>query len=180
MVAPRPLDADGNRIPSRSPAADGQRAMLLDICHPNPTCHSLRRQAAVTNGSAALSHTKDKFEHYTRHFDASSHTLIPFVVEVFGRTSPHVQKFLQAISLHQCSSEQCDALPFSFFMNQWRQRISVVLQRSVSKSVSRCFAKTRTDPAVTAVADATAYLRVRLLHRAPYTVPPVANLLHTH
>ena len=181
MVAPRPLDADGNRIQLRAPDTDGQRAMLLDICHPDPTCHSLRTQAAVIDGSAALFHTKAKFTHYMHRFDASSHTLIPFVVEVFGRTSPHVQKFLQAISLYQCTSDQCDAWPFSFFMNQWRQRISVVLQRSVSKSVSRCFARTRKDPAVTAAPDATAYLRVRLLHRAPYApVPPVANILHTH
>ena len=72
--------------------------------------------------------------HYSGWFDPPSYFFLPFIIELFGRSNKHADWLLNAISKHQCVQGAGQAA-YSHHMSLWRQRISMVLQRSVSEEV---------------------------------------------
>ena len=126
----------------------------------------MRAHAVITDGHAALVSAKRKYDTYVGSFDPSSHALIPFCVETFGRLSPHAGKLLAAAAAHQ-ERVSSGAWPASRFMCIWRQSISMTVQNAVSVSVARAIAAARQAPDSTVAPAIGAYRSLRLLLRVP-------------
>lgn len=101
--------------------------------------------ASHTAGVAAMRKAMEKHSKYEGKFPPN-YTLIPIALEQSGRSCPNTGRFVRAAAEHE--SEACSgAYSVSACIARWRQRISIVLQRSISESVLRLFRKTRADPA---------------------------------
>ena len=98
-----------------------------------------------------------------------NYTLIPIALEQSGRSCPNTSRLVRALAEHE--SAACDGVySVSSCIARWRQRISIVLQRSISESVLRNFRRTRVDPARGAPPVVDRHMSVSLL------VPPMAAL----
>jgi hypothetical protein len=161
MPIPAPLAADGAVIGADTPSLD--KGALLDVSVPDPTCATNRSAAAVRDGASASRATKEKYDHYTHRFDAARYTLIPFVVEAFGRPSKSAQRFLKATATHE-HSVRGGAWPISHCLSRWRRRVSITLHRSISVQVANNLARTKA-PTGAPAPDICAYRGVRLLCR---------------
>lgn len=118
---------------------------LLDVTVVDQTAPGyLHRGAASVAGYAAMKKASGKFDTYQGKFPAN-YTLIPVALEQSGACCPHTKRFVKAVSEHE-SCRSGGAYTVSRCINRWRQRISVVLQRSISESVLRSFRRTRPAP----------------------------------
>jgi hypothetical protein len=95
-------------------------------------------------------------------------------VDIFGSSGPHFRQFIKAVARHQHERSQ-SGQPASSFVQQWRQCISVTLQRCISVAVARLYRKT-TRIGGAAAPDILGYLRVKLLAlpQPPQVAQPVA------
>jgi hypothetical protein len=98
---------------------------------------------------------------YQHSFDAAKFTLIPLVLDIFGSSGPHFRELIKAVARHQHERSE-SGQTVSSFVQQWRQCISVTLQRCISVVVARLYRKTRQIDGA-AAPDVLGYLRVKLL-----------------
>ena len=123
--------------------------------------------AAVVDGATARKRAQGKYKHYAAHFDQLSLTFIPLAFETYGRHGLHVKPFLRALARHEVKTSG-GGLEYSC-VQWWRQRISVVLQRSISQGVAHNWTRTRAGGGSDILHPAVdAYTRVRLLVRPPH------------
>lgn len=169
------LQRDGSlHLPPREP--DAGKGALLDVSTVDPTCPTYVQANAMTHGEAIRLRTEEKHTTYLHKFDAASYTLIPFVLDLFGSSGPHLREFVKAVAQHQAHRSESSQL-VGFFTQQWRQRLSVTLQRCVSESVARHYRKTRPIPGnPQVVPDILSYTRVRLLVLPQPAVVVVQNV----
>lgn len=113
---------------------------IIDHVYPDGTCATYRAQAAQTAGYAALSWAKEKHQKYRGTFATDQYTLIPFALDQFGAACEEAHRLIQALARRQ-SQRSGGAWPESQCVARWRQRMSVALQRAVSESVARTFAR---------------------------------------
>ena len=162
-----PMTPEGRPI-TGAPANAHQRGGLLDVTITGPTAASYRKDAAVEDGATARKRAQGKYNHYAAHFDQLSLTFIPLAFETYGRHGLHVKPFLRALARHEAKTSG-GGLEYSSCIQWWRQRISVVLQRSISQGVAHNWARTRAGGGSDVLHPAVdAYTRVRLLVRPPH------------
>jgi len=142
---------------------------LVDATVVDQTADVYVKEASHTAGVTVMRKAEEKLNKYEGKFP-SNYTLIPFAFEQTGRSCPHTSRFTRAAAEHE--SQQCDgAYSVSSCIARWRQRFSMVLQRSISESVLRSFRKTRADPALGTAPVVNRYKTVSLL-----VLPPVAEV----
>ena len=148
---------------------------LIDVTIVDQTGVDLNA-ASHTAGVAVMRKAEEKLNKYEGKFPPS-YTLIPLALEQTGRSCPHTSRFVRAAAEHESSA--CEgAYTVSACISRWRQRISVVLQRSISESVLRSFRKTRVDPAV-GTAPATQLHRLVSLLVLPSATPAETDVIDT-
>jgi hypothetical protein len=154
------LQRDGSpHSPPR--AVDVGKAALLDISLTDPACPTYAAANAAAPGHSIRVRTEEKYNNYQHCFDAAKFTLIPLVLDIFGSSGPHFREFIRAVARHQHERSK-SGLPISSFVKQWRQCISVALQRCISVVVARLYRKTRRIDGAPAP-DVLGYLRIKLL-----------------
>ena len=175
MKIPYPMTAAGAPVPGCKPE-HRDRGLLLDVYLADPTAQSHRAKAAREGGAALISGAEKKYTTYTGKYSQSSHTLIPFGVEIYGTLSPHAQRFLKAAAARSVVAGQ-GAHPYSYWMMRWRQFVSVALQRAASQSVARNMARSRAA-GDGAIVTRSAHLQVRLLRRPPTHGQAAVDIAH--
>jgi len=145
---PPPMKADGTVINPRTVERDSGNTGLIDWSLTNPAAASLRSAAAKTPGHAAEVRAQQKYDKYLPVM-AATNTLIPFVVEQFGRMSPQARALLKVVAKQQ-SERAGGAHSYAHCLQRFRQRISVATQRTISDSVGRLWSKTRPIPGAAA------------------------------
>ena len=138
---PPPMAADGTVVHPRLVERDKGNTGLIDWSLTNPVAATYRCASARTPGHAAEARSQQKYNKYLPVM-AATHTLIPFVVEHFGRVSPQARALLKVLAQHQ--SERAGAAhPYAYCLQRLRQVVSVATQHTISDSVMRLWAKTR-------------------------------------
>ena len=167
-------DRSGRLLPKQ----DAEKQMnggLIDVTIVDQTGVDLNA-ASHTAGVAVMRKAEEKLNKYEGKFPPN-YTLIPLALEQTGRSCPHTSRFVRAAAEHESSA--CEgAYTVSACISRWRQRISVVLQRSISESVLRSFRKTRVDPAV-GTAPATQLHRLVSLLVLPSATPAETDVIDT-
>ena len=152
------------------PDAEGAaKDILLDITLPDPTAAVNRAAASCKGGAVAEASVIVKNTHYLDYISPAKHTLVTVAVELFGAAAKVTHSFIRALALRQ-AEERGGAYPLSLCMSHWRQRISVCLQRAVSASVARNYARTVADTrhqGEVMCPGIDAYMRVHLLRDVP-------------
>jgi len=162
---PPPMTADGTVVRPRSAVQDSGNTGLVDWSLTNPTAATYRSASARTPGHAAEARSRQKYDKYLPVM-ADSHTLIPFVVETFGRVSPQARALLKVVAQHQ--SERAGAsYSYAYCLQRLRQLVSVATQRTISNSVMRLWAKTHPVPGAAAPDLQRFALQPLLLRQAP-------------
>ena len=93
---------------------------------------------------------------------APNNTLIPFVIEQYGRLSPHAHALLAVLA--RVASERTAGSRSTSGCLQLRQLVSVTTQRVTAESIQRLWARTRPAPGQGAI-DLLAFSRQPLLLR---------------
>ena len=100
IAMPPPMKPDGTVVHPRTVERDQANTGLIDWSLINPTASSYRRAAAQTPGHAAEVRSRQKYDKYLPVM-AATNTLIPFVVEHFGRMSPQARALLRVVAKQQ-------------------------------------------------------------------------------
>jgi len=145
---PPPMKADGTVVNPRTVERDSGNTGLIDWSFTNPAAAAFRSAAAKTPGHAAEVRAQQKYDKYLPVM-AATNTLIPFVVEQFGRMSPQARALLKVVAKQQ-SERAGGAHSYAHCLQRFRQRISVATQRTISDSVGRLWSKTRPLPGAAA------------------------------
>ena len=152
-------DKQGRLLRQQDPAKQ-LNGGLIDVTVVDQTGTDLEA-ASHTAGAAAMRKALGKYTKYEGKFPPN-YTLIPIALEQSGRSCPNTSRFVRAAAEHE--SAACDgAYTVSACIARWRQRISIVLQRSISESVLRTFRKTRADPAKGTAPVVNGHMSVSLL-----------------
>jgi len=168
------LDNDGKCYrPPRN--TDKDKTALIDLvcCDPTTASHIAAGSAAFS-GAAARKSAKAKFNKYRRgiHYYGASFFLLPLALELFGYLGTHAQAFIKAVAAKESG---VSGRPLSVCIRRWRQRISLALQRAVSVTVARNYARTRVVPGTGEAADVAAHMQVWLLAPPPPAVGAVGT-----
>ncbi len=109
----------------------------LDISLAHPWSSEIVSSAAHTDGAAALKREEKKLTKYYKQLlpGGESFTIVPLVLEHFGRWGKESECYLQQLSLR--STDDLGRLNRAEFLLQWRQRISVQLQKCNAKVIYR-------------------------------------------
>jgi len=144
FIAPKPLKEGGAAAPPIALTAGGlqpgQRGVLLDVCLKDETAQTMRYEASKRSGAAALAGTKERFNTYPGNYCPATYTLFPLVVEHGGRIGPHAYVLLKAFASHEAAKT---LVPRGQLLARWRQRFSIALQRTLSRSTMDCMQATR-------------------------------------
>jgi hypothetical protein len=163
--------------PAVQPAADGAQrlggglavAVCLDVTIRDGTCPTYRREAAadISAGLRAASLNKIKTYVDSGALDPATTTLFSVALDQFGAASQDAHAVVRALAVRQ--AQFSDGLyTVAACVARWRQKLSVVLQRSISDLVIADWPST--IPATPGAApDLDAYRHASLLS-APY--PP--------
>ena len=113
-------------------------------------------------GHAATVCSQQKFDTYASVM-APTNTLIPFVIEHYGRLGPHAHALL-AMLARVASERTAGSKSTSGCLQQLRQLVSVTTQRVIADSIQRLWARTRPAPGQGAI-NLLAFSRQPLLLR---------------
>jgi hypothetical protein len=135
--------------------------LLVDVTVADVTTTKHLSGAAKTPGFAAASAAKTKHTTYGDLYDSSSYTLVPFALESFGRLGLEAQSLLGGLATHAAGGVGCDMALRGRLLHNFRQRLSVALQRQLASRILRHLAacRRRTSggaPAVVARGDVVA------------------------
>jgi hypothetical protein len=130
--------------PAVQPAASSARrlsggravAVCLDVTIRDGTCPSYRREAACDVSAGLLKASLNKITTYVDSgaLDPATTTLFSVALDQFGAASRDTHSVVRALAVRQ--AEFSDGLyPVASCVARWRQKLSVVLQRSISELV---------------------------------------------
>ena len=94
---PPPMDASGKVLAPRTATRDSGNTGQVDVSFTDPTTVGLRFEASKCPGHAAKVRSQRKFDTYAPVM-APTNTLIPSVVEQYGRLSPHAHALLAVLA----------------------------------------------------------------------------------
>jgi hypothetical protein len=119
---------------------------LLDFTILDGTAGGHLEQSAREPGFATVVGFQAKIGHYLppgrKLFDATSHTLIPIVMDRHGFMHPESAKFFQQVAKFESASSG-GVWPVGRCMSKWRQLLSVTLQRAVVEGMERNLSKSQ-------------------------------------
>lgn len=128
--------------------------------------------SALFSGAAAALKTHAKFQTYGALYDPDRHTLFAAVLEQSGAASRQLHLLVNMLAKYEHQRTE-GAYPVSAYVQRWRQRFSVTLQRAISESESRLLSKVRVPlQGQQSLPVIDGYKRVHLLRRVA-AVPPV-------
>jgi hypothetical protein len=146
-------------------AGAADKAALVDVTLIDPGATEYRLEASRTAGAAAATKAQEKYNHYLPYTEGARFTLFPVAIELFGAACAETHTLVKALAVHQAQSSG-GAWSVSQCVARWRQRLSVVMQRSVSASVASAFARVERDED-RPIPNVGAFAHVRLLLRPP-------------
>jgi hypothetical protein len=162
------------RLPptAHEPQGGGARDACIDVTIVDGTRDVHCEAAAKDIGTVLTKASLDKFKTYGFLLDRRRSTLYPAAFDQFGAMCTEVHSLLRVFARHECaapSAQPCRGA-YARCLSQWRQCLSVTLQRAVSQSVFEAWGGAR--PGSTgAPADVSAYATARFL--APRPPPAV-------
>ena len=105
----------------------------VDVGFTDPTSPTYLSGSASTDGHAASKYATDcKIRKYKALCDRHDYTLIPFILEYYGRIGPAAMDFLRRTGLQ---AETNKGIPRRMFYTYWRRRLSVCAQKGIATAM---------------------------------------------
>jgi hypothetical protein len=152
-------------------------AVMVDVAVVDETCDEYLADggtgsSALFSGAAAADKTKAKFRTYGAVYNPDRHTLFAAVLEQSGAASKQLHLLVKMLAKFEHDRTE-GAYPISAYVQRWRQRFSITLQRAISESEARLLSKVRVPlQGQQSLPVIDGYKRVHLLRRVA-AVPPV-------
>jgi hypothetical protein len=129
--------------------------------------------SALFSGAAAAHKTQAKFQTYSAYNSPDRHTLFAAVLEQSGAGCKQLHLLVKILAQYEHQRTE-GAYPMSAYVQRWRQRFSVTLQRAICESEARLLNRVRVPLEGQIAPQVDGYKRVHLLRRVA-VLPPAVN-----
>ena len=124
----------GQQMKMPGTGGDIHKAAAIDFAITDPGSASYVNQAAQVAGSAAATVARGKHRHYSVAIDTAEHTFFPLVFELHGAACKEAHTLVKALAAQQVVASG-GSWSMSQAVSRWRRRLSLAVQREVSKGV---------------------------------------------